>query len=601
MSDLIYRPNIEMFYGTVNDANSKIIPAPNMSISINYDYANDTIVGYYYTITLTGQITSLDLRNLSYNDEYDPTTYNQGNIGSLADSIEKLRFLLVQNGNVLHITDAETGIAFFKAKGGILRSFNAQPSENNWASSAGFTATIEFNAVEINDVENCYTSFLDTTGFPTDDRGIVDINAFKLRSFSDSWSFTFEQDSTAVSSNTEYGNFINLDNSFFSLSYNANATGKNYYIYSDEDNSTATLIPAWEQAKNFVQYRLYNQVTSLLNGVLKTYDSGCGSEDGLNDINIPGTTPSGLLSSLGDSNYKIYNEEISCDSSESNGTFSAQYSCTVRRSNGGYFSPPECFHRITKSINTDYTGRPSRTISLNGTIEGLIEGGIVRTNQPIQLPAQGKFFIYNTMSSTKFANASNLLSRIYTPGSYNGGFGSGKRDFNPIFKNSLGINAGAFSDLNIVFQGADPPHPTKFDLTYDTVEGTITYSVDYDSQGACGDLYRSITVDIEDSVKSFVTHQLPFSYGCGVIQRLGTRTARKVTYTVEGINYADASNPGTIRIEDLISCGGSCGSDGYFPVSLPNGAIVTDQSLTQDPITGKFTAVRSYICEPQCS
>lgn len=576
-----------MFYGTVNNNNSKIIPAPNMSIGITYDYANDTIVGYTYNITLNGTITSLDLRNLTYGDEYDPTEYNQRNIGSLADSINKLRFLLAQNGNVLHITDAATGTTFFKAKGGILRSFNVGESNNNWANSASFTATIDFNAIDINDVEDCYSSFLDITGFPTNDKGIVEINAYKLRSFSDSWSFSFEDETYQVTGQTEYSNYINLDNSHFKLSYQANATGKSYYVYSDDDTSASTLIPAWEQAKNFVQYRLYHQVTSLINGVLKTYPSGCGSEDGLNDINIPGNTSSGLLSSLGDSNYSIFNEEISCDSSESQGSFSANYSCIVRRRTGGPYSPQNCFHTVQKSItNNNSTGHTVRNINLTGKITGLMEGGIVRSNKPIQLPAQGKLFIYNSMNGQeKIYNAIQLLNQIYNYDNYN-------RDFYDGFKEALGVNADAFADIK---DSPNDPNPTSFNLTYNYLEGIIDYSVEYTSLSNCSRSYTLITADIEEKTKVFVILDIPGSNSCGVVQPLGTYTLKKVNVTIEGYNSANAIAPGQIDLESLIDCANSCGETPNLPINIPGG-IITDQTYTLDPFTGKYTINVSYMC-----
>ena len=604
----IYQPNIEMFYGTVNDNNSKIIPAPNMGISINYEYANDTIIGYTYSITLNGTITSLDLRNLSYGEEYDPTTYNQRNIGALADSIDKLRFLLAQNGNVLHITDASTGTAFFKAKGGILRGFSVSESNNNWANSATFSATIEFNAVQINDTEDCYTSFLDITGFPTNDKGIVDVNTYKIKDFSDSWSFEFQEENYNVTGKDEYNEtYLNLDNSHFRLQYQASATGKTYYVYSDDDTSSATLIPAWEQAKNFVQYRLYNQVTSLINGVLKTYPDQCGSSDGLNDINIPGNTTTGLLSSLGDANYGIYNEEISCDSSESQGTFNANYSCMVRSKRGGSYTAANCLHTIQKSINNNYSNRTTRTISLSGRIEGLMEGGIVRSNKPLELPAQGKLLIYNNMNGQeKFRNAHLLLDKIYNPAFYQSGFGDGKRDLKQEFKNILHINANAFGDMRISPSSDDPykdsfPHPTSFNLTYDLVEGTIDYSVEYSSLANCSVHYNSITIDIEDPTKVFVVIDIPNSNSCGIIQKLGTVTSKKVSINIEGHDgdYVDLIAGSEIDFVNLLACGGSCLSSAYLPpsFSLPEG-IITDQQFTIDPFSGKYSLSLSYICLP---
>jgi hypothetical protein len=40
----IYRPEIKMYYGSI-DSDHRLIPVPDITISIEYNYSNDTIIG----------------------------------------------------------------------------------------------------------------------------------------------------------------------------------------------------------------------------------------------------------------------------------------------------------------------------------------------------------------------------------------------------------------------------------------------------------------------------------------------------------------------------------------------------------------------------
>jgi len=587
----IYKPNVEMFYGTVNSSISKISPAPNMSISINYDYAGDSIIGYTYEIQLTGQISILDLSNLSYGDTYIPSDkLLKGGLGTVSDKINRTRALFSQNGNILHITDAKTQTPFFKAKGGILRSFDVSNSNNSMTTTANFTAVLEFNEIEINDTQNAASNFLDNTGFPNNNKGILDVDEYKIKSFTDSWSFSFNEEVYNVVEELEYSN-LRLDNSFFTIEYTANATGKNYYEYSNEDNSTAKLIPAWEQAKNFVQTRLYYQVKSLIGGMLKKYDStGCTSSDGLDDINTPNdaTKSGGLLEDLESetSTYKVYNEEITCDFSESAGSFGVTYKCIVRRNHDDYFfTDSNVFHTITKSEKSEgffyegYNGRVrNKVVSINGRIEGLVEGGIINFSKPLQLPATGSFLINQTSNPReKSNNANSMLNKVIF-----------NNDLNPSLKSLLNI----LGDLRWAYlpNNEDPDlRPSSLSLTTDATQGTIDYVVEYDTNNyRCNGV--TTTIDIQDSVPTYAVYELPGSGGRGVLHKLGTRSAKKVTVTQE--YYNSPSTTDQLLSSNLSDLGNfSIANIGNIPYDR-----VTDATWTEDPLTGKNTVSITYYC-----
>ena len=599
-----YSPDVKMYYGPL-DSDHRLVPAPDMSIRLEYQYSNDTIIGYSYIVTLTGNITALDLRDLAYGGTI-PVSPKYG-LGAVSDHIYKVRKILTQNGNILQVVHGDTDAVILKAKGGLLRSLSFDESPNNWRDYAAFTATIEFNSIDFgSNTESCSSLFLDSTTHTPGTAGIVDINKFKIKSFEDSWNISF--DDTApynMIKKNDLDTNININNHSFNIQYSISATGKHFFNYDDEEAGTSTLLPAWEQAKNFVQYRLYEQVTNLLDSVLKnTYTDGCTSSDNQSSINIPDSSSDGLLSDLGDANYKIYNETITCETSESDGSFSATYNAIVSTTRGSSsWSANGATHTINKSINKSYDGDvPTTSITLSGTIEGMIEGGIVRTNEPIQLPSQGSFLISNNGASTKYANAKVVLDKIYNSNDYNSGIGTGgKRDLKPAFKNAIGatlneLEASAPSNDPV----PDPPHPTSFSLTHDYIGGTINYTVEYNSNTSCGKKYNEISIQTTQPTKVIAVFNRPNSGSCPIIQELGTYTAKTVSVTISGRDESETGQPTTLSLgTELANANPGCFAQGYLPVPLPSvggNYILTQKQYTKNPIDGTFTINLTYIC-----
>jgi hypothetical protein len=352
-----------------------------------------------------------------------------------------------------------------------------------------------------------------------------------------------------------------------------------------------------------VQYRLYNQVTSLITNILKdSYSDSCTSGDGLNDILEPGGGD-GLLKGL--TNYKIYNEQITCEASETEGSFSATYSAIVKSTLGNNsWSSPDTKHTITKSIatTTNPNGSTNTNLSINGTIEGLIEGGLIRIYEPIQLPVNGSILIFNNSSNNKYLNAKNLLDKIYSDSDYNGGIGdNGKRDLKLVFKQALGVTPGAINQTpNIYDTIPDPPHPINFNLTHDYNAGTINYSVEYSQSKNCGRKFNTINIQTSNPNKVIAVFNIPNSNSCPVIQELGTYTAKTVNLSVQGIDTTEIGQPTNLdvtnEILNVLSLG--CYDLGYLPITLPPAGtyIVTQKQYTKNPLDGSFTVEVSYIC-----
>jgi hypothetical protein len=601
MTAPIYNPKVRMFYGTLGSSDSRITPAPLLNISTELSYSNDTIIGYNYVVNLTGQITAVDLS--------DGTSVGEFGVGSIIDHAHKIRKVLSQNGNILTVTD-EYGseVPILKAKGGILRSFDISDSPNNWINYVNYTATIEFQAIEFIGAswksyipEDCSNIFLSSNTYSADNAGILDVSKYKIKSFDDSWSFNFDENEAYHRvKNTDTG-FLNIDNSGFTIEYSINATGKNAYVYTDEDSSDVKIIPAWEQAKNFVQYRLHEQVTKLVNnfGVLNTNKgSACSPTGELISLTQPDSP--GLMQGLG--GFDIFNEVVNCDVSESEGSFSVSYSAIVKRNTYNNYSSVNTKHKISKSYKTtNNNGIPITNISIEGNIEGLIPGGLINYPDSISLPSSGKFFLAPssgkpTLYGNKYGHAKELLDKIYEDNDYNGGTGqSGKRDLKQNFKQLLGVTYEALnSSASQNDEIPDGPHPISFNLTHDYINGTINYSVEYSSNAACGRKLREISIQTSSSVPVYAQFDIPNGGSVPIFQPLNTRTASSVTATITGVDLSETGQPTSFSIHNEFN------NVEYesFPVDipLPGTFILTASQVTRNPIDGSFTATKTFIC-----
>lgn len=566
-----YNPKVRMFYGTIGSSDSRITPAPVFSLSTELEYSNDTIIGYKYVITLNGQITAIDLADGSSAGEFG--------IGSIIDHAYRIRKLLSQNGNILTVTDDyDAERPMLKAKGGILRSFDVSDSPNNWTHYANYNATIEFQSIDFigaswksHTTEDCSSVFLSDATHTKDNPGILDVSKYKIKSFEDSWSFNFNDNETYERSNI--GSF-DIDNRGFTIEYSINATGKNAYVYTDEDTSEVTIVPGWEQAKNFVQYRLYNQVHGLINGVLNNNKGEpCSPSGSLSSLTEPSSP--GIFNGF-DALYSIFNETVNCDISEADGTYSVSYSAIVKKNSTNIVSTTNTKHRISRSIKTDNNnGSKVTNITVNGSIEGLIPGGLIRGSKPlIRLPDKGSFFIHNgdinnlkNLSNTKYSNARSLLNTVIVPGAI-----------------SLDLELSLKSALEISYTD-----PISINLTHDHINGTINYNIEYSSNRECGQQQTTTTVQTDASVPVVARFDIPNSGSGPFYQSLGTITAQKVTLTVQGSSNKQCDNIlGNV----------------FQPVSRPNinlDGLLIDSKFTQNLKDGSYTLVKTYINSQGCS
>lgn len=566
-----YNPKVRLFYGTVGESGSRITPAPTFSVATELEYSNDTIIGYKYVITLNGQITAIDLSDGNSSGEFG--------VGSIIDHAHQIRKILSENGNILTVTDNyNEERPILKAKGGILRSFDISDSPNNWTHYANYSATIEFQSVEFIGAswrnytsEDCSNIFLSDNTYTLSNPGILDISKYKIKSFEDSWSFNFNENDSYDFAQIN-GNYI--DNTGFTIEYSINATGKNAYVYTDEDTSEVKIVPGWEQAKNFVQYRLHHQVNGLINGVLNnSQGDACSPTGSLSNLTEPNDP--GILNGF-DASFEIFNETVNCDVSESDGSYSVSYSAIVKKRDDTLYSTTNTRHRVSKSIKTNISnGSTVTNIVINGNIEGLIPGGLIKSYPLIRLPEKGSFFVHqqepqNTknLSNAKYTNANSLLPKLIIL--------NNDPDLTTAFKSILGIS---YSD------------PISVNLTHDRINGTINYSVEYSSNRECGRQQTTTTIQTDASVPVFARFDIPNSGTGPFYQSLATKTAQKVTVTVQGSSTQQCNN-----ILGNIFSGGSRPS---VPVTI-NGLLI-DSKYTQNLKDGSYTLVKTYIDSQGCA
>lgn len=584
----------------------RIRPAPRVSISTDYKYSGDNAIGAKYSINLDGIIVD---RYIEEGSEID-TKHGKNPLGVL-DLIHKLRAKLNRQGSALFITDEEYNTLLI-ARGGSLKNFSANNSTDNWSTSAPYSATIEFQELDFQTVGS-NSSFMEAESLSR----LIDTEKYKINSFSDNWSFDFDEEiySDMFLTDTEYSggvNNLNTSNLAFNVTYEIEAEGAKFY------NSSGELIPEWESAKDFCQKRLSEQITRLIQDALGI-DLGysqCSSTKKLEEIYSDGDDGA-IIGNASFGSFSVYNEEINCSTSESNGSFKAQYKCYIRRGSTDFLAR----HKITKDIThenkTDYN--INKTYSIKGSIEGLVLGGLSKNfNGIINLPANGSFMVSNPSvtysSNPKYDNALSAASSII-----NNGF----TDLSNNIKDLLGItHSNLMMGNENTFCGNNPnpyPLPTNFTVVNDYNAGTINYTANFDSSVNCGGNYSNISMSINSPVLvtatflfpngDFQTPNNPQGVGC-LIQSLGTYTKSTMDISISGrdnnlkkccnSNHASALND----INTMLINGNA---EIIYPQELldklPNldNAILTKETKNINIYTGEYSYNLSYVlCTPGC-
>lgn len=578
-----YDPNVKVYYckqsAGPSDSN-KITPAPSIVINPEIYYANDNVIGYTYNITLTGYANAL-------RKDIDPEV---GGIG-LDDTVSHIAFIreiFNTNGGNLYVKQGDFDLLV--AKGATIKNLEFSNSDNKWFNYAPFTAQIEFNEIDFtgcssNDEINCSSSiFHQIANIQNISDNLVDIKKYKIKEFKDKWSFTID--------NKIYENCNGSFNNIFQVSYDLSATGKNYYI---NDN----LVPAWQQARLFVQDKLYKQVRGLISGqnqIESDNDDACAALKDLSTIHDTDTTApreDGLFKdfstlrdgSFGNIKYDIYNEKITCTTSESDGTFSVVYECIIKKYDNTIGTlANSVLHTYTKTNTIDTSKGVNPSISIQGTIQGLVRGGFIYYNNDYVLPANGSFLTSIDSSETKYSNAL----------AYFGDKVGTSADLSNSFKDILNISKAALL-IPGQFTGQDMyPRPTTFSVDHAYNAGTITYNGSYDKNlaNSIDNGYTNITITRNDPIDIIQEFVVPGRSSGPIIQKLNMQTPRTISVNIEG---ADFRNRGCSIVDP-------CASLPFFNIKnfeqllLENNSwLKTKEDYNVNKIDGSFSINLEYM------
>lgn len=572
--------SLKLYYHSPNESpsdNNRFVPVPLISIEPELLYANDTVVGYNYNITLNGYATALKLN--SYNGE-------ELNFTDTLSAIQHVRDVLNHNGGVLRATDDNGDIIV--ASGGLLQSLNFESTENNWFNYAKYTAEFSFQDVALADCDsitligcNVLPTGLATANSPY----LSDMRYYRVKSVQDSWSI----DATNIY-NSESS--INIQNEYIDISYNVQAVGKHFAVGTGN-------IPAWQQAKNYCIARLLQEVGRLQSrqfGPLTSASQAATCSTSTTANEASSTATASILYQIPAGEYTIYNEQLESTTSESEGSFSLNYKSILKRnsSTSSLFDGTHCLHRITTSRSVSDDGSQKQvTESIQGEIEGLIRGGLIASSGYLSIPNNGSLLVGTSQTETKYQNALDAYNKIINANSSVG------REL----KSELVVDL-----LNITNSSIDPKHsnpegkPGKnsHNVVHNYNAGTISYTEDYTTESignaSSGNTINNISISVEENIPIVAEFVIPGRSGGPIIQQFTAESPKKITISVDGVT--DKGDDCCALLQE-IGLSDMCLSGLTLPSGVPNTGLanyeISEDRFNINSSDGSYTINRSYI------
>lgn len=645
----------------------RIIPAPTLSIEKTFVYTNDVVSGYTYVINLKGYASSINPQlNFSNNDS---------DISRTIGSLDRIHAAFHKNGGKF-VVDC-LGTTVLEGTGGQLRSFAVSETDNKWVTYAQYDLSLEFSDLQIysqlNNIPNIEIAADTVNGVMVQGPDITDYS-IRIKDYKDTWSFNTSDEEIhsyyTITSN-DSGNLTSIseDYSTINAEYKIEATGKHFF------ESNGMLIPSWDRAKQFVQEKMAFQIAMFRRDIgavsdipedgrilsnnssrtgfpladsprdrLLPYDSTSIQlpEDLLinahtHNFTVAAPTNPPLLGNLITQNYGVFNEKIICETSESAGTYSATYSCILKRilPNNNFMRNATHQYEITYAETNDFE-TSSRDIEIQGTIQGLLPTNILRSNgfvsdgtqMFLSLPSNGVFLVSSVDISSKYYYAWYHFTKDIVDSNYG--------DLNDNFKKALSINYATLfphtsSDIPCVEDESGGGYlqlfqllakPRTFSISHDYNGGSVNYSAKYDTERSCSADrgFEDLTVTQDDSVPILAEFVIPGRSAGPIIQNLESYTNKKITFAFTGVTKKGCTegNPWQEQWDDL-----NPGQDIFdfieLNVNIPpivNGIIKTTEKAALDtgrkliktndshsynPIDGSFSVNVSYIICPAYS
>lgn len=332
-------------FGLTND--HRLLPAPMISIQPEIYYANETPIGYTYNITLDGYATSVDL-----NQGIIPTGVNDS-FNKTLGSIQKVKNIFSFNNGILTVLEASHDPVvkdkiILRASGCIIRNLNFEENENNWVNYSKYKVNLEANEINFVSCSGTGETFGCKDGQPpalpsgiinADSPNLLDMKKYKIKSFRDGWTINLTNNIYNSYIISGVNNQYHFNNDYIDIEYTVTANGKHYTNFKSDNEIYVT--PAWEQAKNFCQNRVYKVVDRLIQDLLVVNNINeaqelFGSRSGNYDSIF--YSPTGVVDSFNNNisatsgnSFGVYNEKITCETSESDGSFTATYKAIVKK------------------------------------------------------------------------------------------------------------------------------------------------------------------------------------------------------------------------------------------------------------------------------
>lgn len=605
----------------------RLEPAPQISIKKNPTYNNggDNILSNTFEITLSGYASSVVVSEGKFSSGFLQTT----------NSLERIQYILEKNGKKLEIySDCEQEPVLI-ATGGMLTNFNVE--EGVWYNYAKYTATYEFSEVSFKS-----SSFIGADSVSCSDKIMANM-MYKLKSYNDNWNFVVPENESRLYF-ARLVNFPNQDSvlvgedySHINVSYTITAEGKDFYYLDDTSTSP------WESAKNFVQYKMWNQINAFYKkGLLGTPYANTSYDS--NERNWPGTandaitstnvTPafSPVLSQEICNSYDIFNESIECSTSEASGSFTATYTCVLKRSAVDLYQPRNSLHTYTVDYNQVRNSRSqNRTITVSGSVKGMLRTRILQPfndGQNFVLPRNGRFFDVWNDAVSAYGNAyEDFVFWICDPDF---------ADLKPNFKAALAINYESLFPATqdnspcVIAKGWQHAYqilalPKDFTINYNYGDATIEYTAVYDTERSCAQErgFSSLTITEDDAVPIYAEQVVVGRTRGPILQDLNTNQLKTVTIEFDGVTRKTClvQNPWSRGLFEILDPdkfdvlkADVCDTDAYTYIPLHirwafwateqaawflgNPLLLKDSSSTYKPSDGTYNIRRTYQVMP---
>lgn len=563
-------PIINMYYN-----GNLIRPTPNINYNTEIIYKNDVVAGYTYKITLVGNIIATDF------------------VGGIAEGITYINNVFSSNGYTLE-TRAFYTKAFetpvFMANGILVRNIRFEETPNNWTQSAKYTIELESTNVLVGEDLQQYEISVKrgdlnpATISNLNSPYMADIGGYTIKDWTEQFDVQTSENqiqrTTVVEKRFDYNQPLEstpistvttLGGEYFTIAYTVKATGKQSVFV--DPNGTKRMLPAWEHAKRFVHTKLLQQMGGLFNNFLNLNGQVDISDLGNNTLN-----QNGVFSNFKNlhangitafPSFGIYNEYVSFDVSESDGTFSATYNAIVKRhcpfdDVGGFINSDYTFacydnvlHTVSKSVTKSFDANEQNTlanqntaITINGTITGLVPGGIFSPGSRIHINnlTTGSFLCYNANSQyPQVGGAGGYDKSYYANFAFDNLFNYNAFDLIPKFKDLLGVTPFA---LNV--SPTASLLPSNMNVTRDLINGTLNYTATYDTKYNCDPNNFEINVSTNEAVPVVAEFTVPNNNvvdangvlcdngkGYNVMQLLGTFTPKTIDVSIKASVRSD--------------------------------------------------------------